>query len=67
MIAVPAGLSGMKAASEGGFQGYSRVHGLFPYPEATFPFKMHLLEGHAVQWANTYHAGFGLWENRELN
>ena len=30
------------------------------YPEATVPLKMHLLEDHAVQWANTYHVGFGL-------
>ena len=29
-------------------------------PEATVPLKMHLLEDHAVQWANTYHVGFGL-------
>ena len=30
------------------------------YPEAKVPIKMHLLEDHAVQWANTYHVGFGL-------
>ena len=30
------------------------------YPEATVSLKMHLLEDHAVQWANTYHVGFGL-------
>eukprot|EP00731_Ephydatia_muelleri_P017324 Em0010g422a len=30
------------------------------YPEATVPLKMHLLEDHAVQWANTNHVGFGL-------
>ena len=29
------------------------------YPEAKVPIKMHLLEDHAVQWANTYHVG--LW------
>ena len=46
-------------ASEGGFQGYSRVHGLLPYPEATVTIKMHLLEDHEVQWANTYHRPFG--------
>ena len=33
---------------------------LLPYPEATVSIKMHLLEDHEVQWANTYHAGFGL-------
>ena len=27
---------------------------------ATVPIKMHLLEDHAVQWANTYRAGFSL-------
>ena len=25
---------------------------------------MHLLEDHEVQWANTYHAGFGLLEEQ---
>ncbi|KAL5487179.1 hypothetical protein EMCRGX_G019751 [Ephydatia muelleri] len=30
------------------------------YPEATVPIKMHLLEDHTVQWANTNHVGFGL-------
>ena len=49
---------GFIPASEGGFQSYSRVHGLLPYPEATVSIQMHLLEDHAVQWANTYHAGF---------
>ena len=48
---------GFIPASEGGFQGYS---GLLPYPEATVSIKMHLLEDHAVQWANTYHDGFCL-------
>ena len=28
---------GFIPACEGGFQGYSRVHGLLPYPEATVP------------------------------
>ena len=39
---------GFIPASEGGFQGYSRVHGLLPYPEATVPIKMHLLEDHEI-------------------
>ena len=52
---------GFIPASEGGFQGYSRVHGLLPYPEVTVS---HFLEDHAVQWANTYHAGFGLLEDQ---
>ena len=30
------------------------------YPEATVPIKMHLLEDHTLQWANTNHVGFGL-------
>ena len=30
------------------------------YPEATVPIKMHLLEDHTVQWANSNHVGFGL-------
>eukprot|EP00731_Ephydatia_muelleri_P038060 Em0644g1a len=30
------------------------------YPEATVPIKMHLLEDHTSQWANSNHVGFGL-------
>ena len=36
---------GFIPASEGGFQGYS---GLLPYPEATVPITMHLMEDHEV-------------------
>ena len=45
-------------ASAGGFQGYS---GLLPYPEATVPIKMHLMEDHEVggeQGAELIHARF---------
>ncbi|KAL5518221.1 hypothetical protein EMCRGX_G003912 [Ephydatia muelleri] len=30
------------------------------FPKATTPIKMHLLEDHALQWANRMHVGFGL-------
>ena len=30
------------------------------YPQATVPIKMHLLEDHTSQWANSNHVGFGL-------
>ena len=30
------------------------------YPEATVSIKMHLLEDHTSQWANSNHVGFGL-------
>ena len=49
---------GFIPANEGGFQGYSRVHGLLPYPEATVPIKMHLLEDHEV--GKYLPSGFGL-------
>ena len=32
----------------------------YTYPEATVPIKMHLLEDHTAQWANSNHVGFGL-------
>ncbi|KAL5473937.1 hypothetical protein EMCRGX_G028506 [Ephydatia muelleri] len=31
------------------------------FPKATTPIKMHLLEDHALQWANRMHVGFGLF------
>ena len=55
MVATLAGLPGMK-----GLYQPVKVDGLLPYPEATVSIQMHLLEDHAVQWANTYHDGFGL-------
>lgn len=30
------------------------------FPDSTVAIKMHLLEDHAVQWANANHVGFGL-------
>ena len=30
------------------------------FPEATVPIKMHVLEDHAIPWANSTHVGFGL-------
>ena len=30
------------------------------FPDSTVTIKMHLLEDHAVQWANANHVGFGL-------
>ena len=43
-VAVLAGLPGMK-----GLYQPVKVHGLLPYPEATVPIKMHLLEDHEIQ------------------
>ena len=52
-VEVLAGLPGIKGLYQPvkvhGFQGYSKVHGLLPYREATVLIKMHLLENHEVR------------------
>ena len=64
MVALPAGLPGMKGlyqpvkVDSKAIQEFMAFY--HNYPEVTVSIQMHHLEDHEVQWANTYHAGFGL-------
>ena len=55
-------------ASEGGFHArLFKVHGLLPYPEATVPIKMHLMEDHEVGKYLPCWLRSAFWESRGLN
>ena len=62
-VAVLAGLPGMKGLYQPmkvDSKAIQEFMAFYYILKQKSPIKMHLLEDHAVQWANTYHAGFGL-------